>query len=46
VTSRGGGQERHSENYVQVSRLGHPLVNEVVIPRGVKDTFNCARADR
>ncbi|HEY1302689.1 MAG TPA: DUF4331 domain-containing protein [Vicinamibacterales bacterium] len=40
VTSRGGGQERHSENYVQVSRLGQPLVNEVVIPRGVKDTFN------
>jgi hypothetical protein len=40
VTSRGGGQERHSANYVQVSRLGQPLVNEVVIPRGVKDTFN------
>ena len=40
VTSRGGGQERFSANYVQVSRLGHPLVNEVVIPRGVKDTFN------
>ena len=27
-------------HYVQVSRLGQPLVNEVVIPRGVKDTFN------
>jgi hypothetical protein len=40
VTSRGAGQERHSENYVQISRLGQPLVNEVVIPRGVKDTFN------
>jgi hypothetical protein len=40
VTSRGGGQERHSASYVQVSRLGQPLVNEVVIPRGVKDTFN------
>lgn len=26
--------------YVQVSRLGHPLVNEVVIPRSTKDTFN------
>ena len=25
---------------MQVSRLGQPLVNEVVIPRGVKDTFN------
>jgi hypothetical protein len=40
VTSRGGGQERHSDRWVQVSRLGNPLVNEVVIPRGTKDVFN------
>lgn len=40
VTSRGGGQERQSSNWVQVSRLGQPLVNEVVIPRGTKDVFN------
>src|SRR5262245_13112288 len=40
VTSRGGGQERQSDRFVQVSRLGHPLVNEVVIPRGTKDVFN------
>ncbi|MGH8894166.1 MAG: DUF4331 domain-containing protein [Actinomycetes bacterium] len=26
--------------YVQVSRLGNPLVNEVVVPYKVKDTFN------
>jgi hypothetical protein len=26
--------------YVQISRLGQPLVNEVVIPYSVKDTFN------
>ena len=26
--------------YIQVSRLGQPLVNEVVIPMGLKDTFN------
>jgi len=26
--------------YVQVSRLGAPLVNEVVIPAGLKDAFN------
>lgn len=26
--------------WVQVSRLGNPLVNEVVIPIGLKDTFN------
>lgn len=29
-------------DWVQVSRLGHPLVNEVVIPRGMKDKFNAA----
>jgi hypothetical protein len=40
VTSRGNGQEKHSTQFVQVSRLGNPLVNEVVIPVGVKDTFN------
>jgi len=27
-------------DYVQVSRLGSPLVNEVVIPIGLKDAFN------
>jgi Domain of unknown function (DUF4331) len=27
-------------DYVQVSRLGNPLVNEVVIPLGQKDRFN------
>src|SRR6185437_6621677 len=36
VTTRGGGQEKYSNNFVQISRLGNPLVNEVVIPRGVK----------
>ena len=25
---------------MQISRLGQPLVNEVVIPRGTKDVFN------
>jgi len=29
-----------STDYVQVSRLGMPLVNEVVLPMGLKDTFN------
>ncbi|SDY76097.1 Pentapeptide repeat-containing protein [Modestobacter sp. DSM 44400] len=29
-----------SGGYTQVSRLGQPLVNEVVIPAGLKDTFN------
>jgi hypothetical protein len=40
VTSRGPGGEASSMRYVQVSRLGHPLVNEVVIPRSTKDAFN------
>ena len=33
--SRGG-----SRDWVQVSRLGNPLVNEVIIPLGQKDRFN------
>ncbi len=36
--SRGG--------FVQVSRLGNPLVNEVVIPAGKKDQFNRTTPDR
>jgi Domain of unknown function (DUF4331) len=31
---------------VQVSRLGNPLVNEVVIPGGLKDTFNSLSPDK
>lgn len=34
-----GGQTT-SVTYTQVSRLGMPLVNEVVIPMGLKDVFN------
>jgi len=30
----------HSGGWVQISRLGSPLVNEVVIPLGLKDAFN------
>ncbi len=29
-------------DWVQISRLGNPLVNEVVVPLGMKDTFNGA----
>jgi hypothetical protein len=38
----------HNDNddYVQVSRLGNPLVNEVVIPVGKKDQFNRTTPDR
>ncbi|MGI8946411.1 MAG: DUF4331 domain-containing protein [Ornithinimicrobium sp.] len=33
-------------DYVQVSRLGNPLVNEVVIPAGLKDAFNGLTPDQ
>ncbi|WP_207497241.1 DUF4331 family protein [Aridibaculum aurantiacum] len=35
-----GGNGTTSGNWVQVSRLGMPLTNEVVIPIGQKDKFN------
>ena len=34
------GKKSDDSGYVQVSRLGNPLVNEVVIPLGQKDHFN------
>jgi Domain of unknown function (DUF4331) len=40
MTTRTAGSEQSSGNWVQVSRLGQPLVNEVVIPRALKDAFN------
>jgi hypothetical protein len=39
VTNDVSGKGSHGK-YVQVSRLGNPLVNEVVIPLGKKDKFN------
>lgn len=35
-----GGDNSAGGQYVQVSRLGNPLVNEVVIPLALKDAFN------
>ena len=32
--------KHHGSRWVQVSRLGNPLINEVVIPIGQKDKFN------
>lgn len=34
------GSEEPSGDMVQVSRLGNPLVNEVVVPTALKDAFN------
>src|SRR3954453_6149630 len=39
VTNDISGKGSHGK-FVQVSRLGNPLVNEVVIPLGQKDKFN------
>src|SRR5207244_754009 len=37
------GHQAFSGKFVQVSRLGMPLVNEVVIPLGSKDLFNASQ---
>jgi hypothetical protein len=38
---RGGKRGKRShDRWVQVSRLGNPLINEVIIPIGKKDKFN------
>ncbi|MFI5845292.1 DUF4331 domain-containing protein [Catenuloplanes sp. NPDC051500] len=31
---------------VQVSRLGNPLINEMIVPAGLKDTFSASRPDQ
>jgi hypothetical protein len=40
VTTRTPGGQTHSGNLIQVSRLGQPLVNELVIDLARKDAFN------
>ncbi|MEO5646421.1 MAG: DUF4331 family protein [Candidatus Paceibacterota bacterium] len=37
------GSKTGSGEWVQVSRLGSPLVNEVVVPVGAKDLFNASK---
>ncbi len=41
-----GAAPTDSGEWVQVSRVGNPLVNEVVIPLAVKDAFNAIRPDQ
>jgi Domain of unknown function (DUF4331) len=49
--AQGGAGKRHHHHhnrgnrFVQVSRLGNPLVNEVIIPLGQKDRFNRTTPD-
>jgi hypothetical protein len=33
----------NKHDFIQVSRLGNPLINEVVIPLGLKDQFNATQ---
>lgn len=40
---KANGTQTFSGHYVQVSRLGMPLVNEVVVPVGLKDYFNASK---
>jgi hypothetical protein len=46
VLRGGGSAPLHVGDWKQVSRLGMPLVNEVVIPLGQKDKFNSSSPDR
>ena len=39
------GSQQYSGDFVQVSRLGNPLVNEVVVPVGKKDAFNASKPE-
>ena len=40
------GKATRTGDPVQVSRLGNPLVNEVVVPAGLKDAFNALTPDK
>jgi hypothetical protein len=43
VTVEGKGNRIHSSTkWVQVSRLGEPLINELLIPTGLKDKWNAS----
>jgi Domain of unknown function (DUF4331) len=42
----GGGKAKAHGRFAQVSRLGNPLVNEVVLPAGLKDAFNAITPDQ
>ncbi len=42
----GDGKVKNDGKWVQVSRLGMPLVNEVVAPLGAKDLFNASKPSK
>ena len=39
----GDPSKGNKHDFIQVSRLGNPLINEVVIPLGLKDQFNATQ---
>jgi hypothetical protein len=41
--SKRHGKKSGGDGFVQVSRLGNPLINEVIIPIGQKDHFNATQ---
>lgn len=43
ISDRETGAVSFQGRFAQVSRLGHALVNEVVVPRGLKDYFNASK---
>jgi hypothetical protein len=44
IREPGKGQTHESGGWVQVSRLGNPLFNEVIVPMGEKDRWNALSA--
>lgn len=40
IVINGDGTRSHEGDWVQVSRLGQPLINEVIVPLAFKDFFN------
>ncbi len=46
TTSDSSDAATESGDYVQVSRLGNPLVNEAVVPANLKDYFNRSTPDK
>jgi hypothetical protein len=44
--TKGANSGGPATRWVQVSRLGNPLINEVIIPLGKKDRFNRTTPDR
>jgi hypothetical protein len=44
IRNAGTGETTTAGSWVQVSRLGNPLFNEVIVPMGEKDTWNALPA--